>query len=146
MTLFAVHEEDGKVVQLTKTWLSASEHLAYSYQLEELGHKFVTQDSPNLLHPDHWMVDVKGGHLSERPVMRVEVSKTVFKIGENDSVVLKNIPANFKYRIMAASAEIWTGDNEGTELELHSLVPCKWTIHIDRWPYKPWKTDVEAIA
>lgn len=144
--IYAVHDEDGKVTNIQKTWIADHEHLAYSYQMQELGHTFVTEDRADLVSPDHWMVDVKGGHLSERPEMQVEINKTTFKVGESDSVVLKNIPLNFNYRIMAASAEIWSGSNDGTELELHSPVPCKWLIVIDKWPYKSWSVEVEAIA
>jgi hypothetical protein len=78
--------------------------------------------------------------------MDIQVNKTVFKCGPNDAVVLKNCFRGSAFEVRAAGATIWSGSLDGEELELHSPVPCSYTILMDYWPYKQFALDVEAVA
>jgi hypothetical protein len=140
--LFAIHDESGRINQANKVY----EPEGYDKLLDDLGHKYVSAQSTGLLPPEHWFVDVSAKELIERPIMNVQVSKTQIKAGDKDSALLTGIPKQSKVFIYAAGTELYKMDPfDAEELELSIPVPCTYTVVIDLWPYKTFRTVIEAV-
>lgn len=142
--LYAIHDDDGRIYQANRVYIGDDEHKAYQSLLNDLGHKYVQGNNPSIPMTEEWFV--KGGELSERPDMNVTLNKTLFKCGPNDAAVIKGIIKGSRFEVRAAGVTIWSGKLDGEELEIHSPVPCQYTIVLNYWPYKQLSIIVEAIA
>ena len=139
--LFAVHNEDGQIIQANKVY----DPEGYDKLLDDSGLKYVAVQSEGILSPENWFVNVSAKELTERPTMPIEVNKTRIKAGGDDSALLTGIPANAQVVIYAVGAELHRlAKLDATELEIAIPVPCAYTVAIDLWPYKTFRIDIEA--
>ena len=53
MTLFAIHDESGRISQANKVFVSAEELKKYEALLRDLGHDFAKVRHPGLLPPEY---------------------------------------------------------------------------------------------
>jgi hypothetical protein len=143
---YAIHDEDGRIIQGNKHFAPTKE---YEGQIADLGHKFVKVKSPGILPPDLWMVSTRNGSIvpiHKRPEMRVEVSKTVIKVGDNDAAVLTGAPKDVRCIVRAGSDVIWDIALPAGRLELSIPVPVTYRVSLMKWPYRDYNVDIEARA
>jgi hypothetical protein len=139
--LYVIHNEAGEITQANKVYADPA---GYDDRLRQLGHRFVRVEQSSLPHPEHW--HIRGGDLRERPEMFVVVSKTVIRAGGQDSAILYGCPIGATFAVMTGGHVIDSGTIEGDpDLEVPSLVPCRMTVVLDRWPFKTCKIDIEAL-
>lgn len=144
--LFSIHDDDGRIHQANKVYLDPEK---YPGLLNDLGHKFVAENAPGPLSPDHWYV-ANGAHV-ERSMMPIEVSKTTIKCGQDDWVLFKNIPDGVSYSVTCAGAMLYPPEGTsdllgGNELQISMPVPCRFYVSFKKWPYKDFNTTIEAVA
>lgn len=146
--LYALYNEEiGSIHQANKVY--DADGLNYDALLHETGHKFVTVNSPGLLPPDHWFVDVSAKEICERPVMgTVEVNKTRITCGDQDSCLITGIPKQAKARVtMRDGTEVYPPFVlDAEQLEISIPVPCTYRVYLDLWPYKTLTLEIEATA
>lgn len=138
--LFVIPDDDGRITQANKVF----EHEGYDKQLHDMNYKFITADTSQIPAPEHWFV--KSGKLKERPEMFIVVSKTIIKAGGVDAAVLRGCPIGATFSVMTDGMVLDSGTLDDPDLEIPSLVPCRMTVLIDRWPYKTFKLDIEATV
>lgn len=144
--LYALYnEEDGKIHQANKVYDEAGR---YDDLLNELGHKFVAVNSPGLLPPEHWYVDVTAKELCERPVMQSTAYANTIKAGTN--AILLNLPIGADITIMALGYQTPVHvfpKLDGDELEFPLAdVPCIYQAIIRKFPFKDCTITIEAVA
>lgn len=146
--LYAIYGSDGSIRQSNKVWHAADADSKFEDGLRDLGQKFVKSETPYVLSPDLWFVDVKAEELLERPVMPIEISRLHIKAGPDNFTRLTGIPTGAKFRIMAGSTEYLTGqlDPDGTEIDLSVPVPCTCKVILDKWPYQTFTATIEVHA
>jgi hypothetical protein len=144
--LYAIYLPDGSIQQANKAY--DPEGLDYDNQLNDIGHKFVKVNSPGLLPPDFWYVDVNAKELVVRPVMQVNVNKTIIHCGDQDSCIITGIPKQAKARVtLRDGTEIYPSFVlDAAELEISIPTPCTWQVHLDLWPYQTCTINVEAVV
>lgn len=141
--LYALYTPDGKIHQANKVYDPSP---GYDKLLNDEGYKFVKADAPGLLPPEQWYVDVKAEELCERPVMSIEISKTVIKAGDDDSALLTGIPKGAKFEVATGGSLVWSGVMDGAEeLEVSMPVPCKFVVVINLWPFRSFNAEIEVI-
>jgi hypothetical protein len=91
-----------------------------------------------------------GAHV-ERPMMSIDVSKTVIKCGQGDWVLFKGIPDGVRYSVVCAGSVLYPLEGAsnllgGNELQISMPVPCKFYVSFKKWPYKDFNTTIEAVA
>ena len=117
----------------------------YDNRLREHGHeRFVVTETPGILSPDVFYV--REGEHSVRPHMWITVDKTVIRAGDTDAAIFRNIPRGARLRTFAASALLHEIVMQDDELELHIPVPCTYRVVFEKWPYRTFTVDVEAVA
>lgn len=147
--LYAVHYTDGEtpgeIHQSNKVYYDDVK--PYEDVLNNLGHSYLKLNSPGLLPPDRFFVDVKQQQLCDRPLMQIAVSKTQIKAGSTtDSAVLKGCPAGAKFDITTGGVSVFSGLLDGTEMEIFIPVPCIYRITLDFWPFQQFAVEIEATA
>lgn len=140
--LFCLYNEDGSIHQSNKVY----DPEGYDKLLLDRGHKFIAVNHHMPLPPDHFMVDIGAKEICERPVMPIEVSKTVIKAGDDDSALFTNCPKDATFSISTGGIPLYGANLDATELELHIPVPCVYRVTFDLWPFKQFTIDIEAIA
>jgi hypothetical protein len=146
--LYAIYKPDGSIYQSNKVWHASDADKKFEDGIRDLGQCFVKKETPYVLSPDNWFVNVTAEELIERPVMPIEQSKDHMRAGSDDFMRLTGIPQGAKYRIMAGATEYLSGqlDPDGTEIDLSVPVPCTCTVVIDKWPYRTHTATVEVHA
>jgi hypothetical protein len=148
VTLFLVYGPDGEIIQANKMYDPPVNH---GKLLDDLGQKYIAVELPNPVHQDGFYIDVKASELCERPIMPISVSKNVIKAGGNDSTLIRDIPTGVTFAIVACGAAIYPAPGQsdildGTELEISIPVPCVYTVILNKWPYKTFKVEIEAVS
>jgi hypothetical protein len=147
MSLFLVHNEDGKIIQANKLYDTPTAE--YIDQMKNIGSPYIAVDRESLVRPDSWWVNNQ--QLCEMETMIIAVSKTAIKAGGADTVVLTGAPAGCEYRIEANVPGVGTvipyaGTLPDGELEVGMDVPCFFTIYFSKWPLKEFSVVIEARA
>jgi hypothetical protein len=143
MTLFAVHDESGRLQQANKVY----DIEGYNRLLDDRGLKYVTAQTEAIPKPDAWWVDVSAKALLERPVLSALIDRRTIKAGGVDSAVIVGIPKAAAVTILAAGSVLHNFKPIGaTEVEISIPVPCIYTVVIDLWPYRTWTTTIEAVS
>lgn len=145
--LYAIYRPDGQIVQSNKVYVP--DDGKYDAQLDEMGHQFVKAESPGLLPPDHWFVDVSAKEICERPIMTtVDVNKTRVLCGDEDSSLAIGIPKQAKVTItMRDGTQVYPSFVlDAHQLEISIPAPCVYRVHLDLWPYKTFTYEIEAVA
>lgn len=141
MTLFATHDESGRITAATKHFDAEG----YDKLLHDAGHKFLVIEKSPLIGSSEYYVDVPVKELRERPVLQCLVNKRQIKAGSDDSALIVGVPEAAKVRIIAVGQVLHEYDPiDADQIEISIPVPCTYTVTIDLWPYKPWKTDITA--
>jgi hypothetical protein len=142
MTLFAVHDATGMLTQANKVY----DPEGYDKLLDDAGLTYVAVDTNTLPSFKDWYVNVSAKELIERPVMPIEINKTVIKAGGIDSALITGIPKNAKVVVAAVNTVLHTIDPlDATELEIAIPVRCVYRITISLWPFKDQTISIEAI-
>jgi hypothetical protein len=142
MTLFAVHDAAGQLTQANKVY----DPEGYDKLLDDAGLTYVAVDTNHLPSSKDWYVNVTAKELAERPLMPIEITKTVIKAGGVDSALITGIPKTAKVVVAAAGAVLHTIDPlDATELEIAIPVPCAYYVTISLWPFKDQIISIEAI-
>jgi hypothetical protein len=154
MTLFAIHDESGRISQANKVYVSPEELKKYEALLRDLNHDFAKVKHPGLLQPEYWYVQKKQGArrktVMQRPVMRAVAQTKTIKAG-TDGVIL-NVPPGASIDVLAIGAgiapkAIWsTPALDGDEFEFSAPVPMIYRSVIRLWPYSDCVIDIEALA
>jgi hypothetical protein len=139
---------EGEVIQANKIWHPTDADKAHEDGMHDLGQIFIKVESPHVLSPLGYYIDVTAKELMERPVMQIDVSKTHIKAGADDCVLLTRCPSGAKFSVRAGDLEYESGqlDPDGTEISLSVPVPCTCKIMIDKWPYQSFTATVEVHA
>jgi hypothetical protein len=141
MTLFAVHDAAGMLTQANKVYDPAG----YDKLLDEAGLTYVAVDTSALPSFQDWYVNVSAKELVERPSMSVEVNKTTIKAGA-DSALITGIPREASVKIHAVGQVLHAFDKlDADQIEISIPVPCSYTVTVELWPFKTWKTTIEAV-
>jgi hypothetical protein len=142
MTLFAVHDATGMLTQANKVY----DPEGYDKLLDDAGLTYVAVDTNTLPSFKDWYVNVSAKELIERPVMPIEINKTVIKAGGIDSALITGIPKNAKVVVAAVNTVLHTIDPlDATELEIAIPVRCVYRVTISLWPFKDQTISIEAI-
>jgi hypothetical protein len=142
MTLFAVHDATGMLTQANKVY----DPEGYDKLLDDAGLTYVAVDTNTLPSFKDWYVNVSAKELIERPVMPIEINKTVIKAGGIDSALITGIPKNAKVVVAAVNTVLHTIDPlDATELEIAIPVRCVYRITISLWPFKDQTISIEAL-
>jgi hypothetical protein len=142
MTLFAVHDATGMLTQANKVY----DPEGYDKLLDDAGLTYVAVDTNTLPSFKDWYVNVSAKELIERPVMPIEIDKTVIKAGGIDSALITSIPKNAKVVVAAVNTVLHTIDPlDATELEIAIPVRCVYRVTISLWPFKDQTISIEAI-
>jgi len=154
MTLFAIHDESGRINQANKVFVSPEELKKYEALLRDLGHDYAKVRHPGLLPPEYWYVQKKQGALRKtitpRPVMQAVAQASTIKAG-TDAVIL-NIPPGSSIDILAigggiAPTAFWSlAVLDGDEFEYATSVPMIHRFVIRLWPYRDCVIDIEALS
>ena len=154
MTLFAIHDESGRISQANKVYVSPEELKTYEALLRDLNHDFAKVKHPGLLPPEYWWVRKEKGArrktLAQRPMMRAVAQASTIKAGA-DGVIL-NIPPGASIDVLAIGAGIaptavWSlAAVDGDEFEFAAPVPMIYRSVIRLWPYRDCVIDIEALA
>jgi hypothetical protein len=154
MTLFAIHDESGRISQANKVFVGPDELKKYQALLGDLGHAYAKVRHPGLLPPEYWYVQKKQGArrktLTQRPVMRAVAQASTIKAGA-DAVIL-NVPPGASIDVLAIGAGIaptavWSlAALDGDEFEFSAPVPMIYRTIIRLWPYRDCIIDIEAFA
>lgn len=147
MTLYAIYKPDGSIHQSNKVY--DPKGLQYDNQLHEMGYEFVKAESPGLLPPDQWFVDVATKELTARPIMTaVEVNKTTILYGDRDSCLITGIPKQARVTITTRDGtEVYPSFVlDAEQLEISIPVPCVYRVFLDLWPYRTFTVDIEAVT
>lgn len=146
--LYAIYGPDGRIMQSNKVWHAADANSKFETGLHDLGQKFVKDETPYVLSPDNWFVNVAAEALVKRPRMRIEQSRRHMRAGTDEFVRFSGLPGGAKYRIMAGAVQYISGqlDADGKEIDLSVPVPCTCKLILDRWPYRTYEATVEVHA
>ena len=155
MTLFAIHDESGRISQANKVFVSAEELKKYEALLRDLGHDYAKVRHPGLLPPEYWYVPKKkpGARrktITPRPVMQAFAQASTIKAG-TDAVIL-NIPPGSSIDVLAigggiAPTAFWSlAVLDGNEFEYATSVPMVHRFVIRLWPYRDCVIDIEALS
>ena len=154
MTLFAIHDESGRISQANKVFVSAEELKKYEALLRDLGHDYAKVRHPGLLPPEYWYVQKKPGALRKtvtpRPVIQAVAQASTIKAG-TDAVIL-NIPPGSSIDVLAigggiAPTAFWSlAVLDGNEFEYATSVPMIHRFVIRLWPYRDCVIDIEALS
>jgi hypothetical protein len=153
MTLFAIHDESGRISQANKVYVSPEELKKYEVLLRDLGHDFAKVKHPGLLPPEYWYVQRKQGvrrkTVTQRPVMRVVMQATTIKAGTCG--VILGVPPGASIDVLAiggiALASVWSlAVLNGNEFEFAISAPGLYRAVIRLWPYRDCVIDFEARA
>lgn len=142
--MFALYNPDGSIYQAN---MSYDEPGKYDRLLNDLGHTYIKTNSPGLLPPEHWYVDVRAQELCERPDMQVTAYANTIKAGTN--AVLLNLPMGADITIMALGYQTPVHvfpKLDGDELEFPLAdVPCIYQAIIRKFPFKDCTITIEAV-
>jgi hypothetical protein len=154
MTLFAIHDESGRISQANKVFVGPDELKKYRALLGDLGHDYAKVRHPGLLPPEYWYVQKKPGArrktVTPRPVMRAVALASTIKAG-TDAVIL-NVPPGASIDVLAIGAGIaptafWSlAVLNDDEFEFSAPVPMSYRIVIRLWPYRDCVIDIEVLA
>ena len=153
MTLFAIHDETGRISQANKVFVSAEELKKYEALLRDLGHDFAKVRHPGLLPPEYWYVPKKKpGALRKtvtpRPVMQAFAQASTIKAGTD--AVITGVPKGASIDIFAIDYLQTSLYSEaafaGGDVEFLMPAPAKYRVMIRLWPYRDCTIDVEAVA
>jgi hypothetical protein len=140
--LYVIHDGEGRIRQASKVYADPA---GYDERLRDLGYTFIkAATATSLPPPEHW--HVRNGKVRERPRMFIVVDKTIIKADGQDAAVLRGCPIQGTFSVMTGGLVIDSGTIDDAVLEVPSLVPCRMTVILDRWPFKPFTVDVEAVA
>ena len=152
MTLFAIHDESGRINQANKVFVSAEELKKYDALLRDLGHDFAKVRHPGLLPPENWYVLKKQGArrktVTPRPVMQAVAQASIIKAGTD--AVITGVPKGASIDIFAIDYLQTSLYSEaafaGGDVEFLMPAPAKYRVMIRLWPYRDCTIDVEAVA
>ena len=151
MTLFAIHDESGRISQANKVFVSAEELKKYEALLRNLGHDYAKVRHPGLLPPEYWYVQKKQGALRKtltvRPRMTAAALSPVIKAGTD--AVITGIPKGASMDVFAVGYQqqpLYSEAVASDEVEFPMPVPSKYRVVIRLWPYQDCKIDIEAVA
>jgi hypothetical protein len=154
MTLFAIHDESGRISQANKVYVSPEELKKYEVLLRDLGHDFAKVIHPGLLPPEYWYVLKKQGArrktVAQRPVMRAVAQAKTIKAGTGG--VILGVPPGASIDVLAIGAGIaptavWSiAALDGDEFEFAVSAPGLYRAVIRLWPYRDCVIDFEAVA
>ena len=151
MTLFAIHDESGRINQANKVFVSAEELKKYEALLRDLGHDYAKVRHPGLLPPEYWYVQKKPGAprktLTVRPRMTAAALAPVIKAGTD--AVITGIPTGASMDVFAIGymqQPLYSEAVASDEVEFLMPVPSKYRVVIRLWPYQDCAIDVEAVA
>jgi hypothetical protein len=144
MTLFMIHDGDGRITQANKVFVSDKDLKAYETLLGDLAQTYVkVKRAKRLVSPDHWYVG--SGKPLRRPVMPAVAQAVTIKAGTD--AVITGIPKGAAIDIQAAGSTIYTlASLDGDELEFNIPVVCTYRVTIRLWPYQDCAIDIEAVA
>lgn len=147
MTVFLVHDGDGKILQANKLFDAPTKQ--YVDQMEANEHSYIALNRETLVQPDAFYVHNK--RLRRMQVMAARVSKKIIKAGGTDTVVITGAPAECEYRVDVNIPGVGTvtthaGILSDGEIEMGMDVPCLFTIHLTKFPLKPFAVQIEASA
>jgi hypothetical protein len=153
MTLFAIHDDSGRISQANKVFVGPDELKNYERLLRDLGHDYAKVRHPGLLPPEYWYVRKTGGprkEVAQRPVMRAVAQASTIMAG-TDAVIL-NVPPGAGIDVLAigagiAPASMWfEAALDGDEFEFSAPVPMIYRSVIRLWPFRDCIIDIEALA
>lgn len=147
MTVFLVHDGDGKILQAHKQFDKPNKQ--YIDQMEAGEHSYIKVKRETLVQPDAFYVHKK--RLRRMQEMSVQVSKTVIKAGGTDKTLLLGAPKDCSYRVETNIPGVgvvvpWSGTLPDGELEIGMDMPCLFTIHLTKFPLKDFAMQIEAVA
>jgi hypothetical protein len=147
MTLFLIHDGEGRINQANKVFVPDKELKAYKTMLGDLGQTYVTvKRAQRLPSPDHWWVS--SGRHKRRPVMKAAALAATIKAG-TDAVIV-GVPEGASIDVFATGyyqTPVWsTAALNGDELAFPMPSPCRYRALIRRWPYQDCAIDIEAVA
>lgn len=151
MTLFAIHDPEGRVTQATKHF----DPVGYDRLLDQHGLTYAACQHPHLRsHDTIYVANPQSPfkEVRERPLMPIEVSKTTIRCGESDATLLKGIPKGSTYAVTSSAGDrIWPLPGESNvldaeELQISMPVPCRFRIVLDQWPFQTFAVDIEVVA
>jgi hypothetical protein len=144
MTLYMIHDGDGRITQANKVFIPEKDLKAYETLLGELDQTYVkVKRAKRLVSPDHWYV--AAGKPLRRPPMRASAQAVTIKAGTD--AVITGIPKGAAIDIQAAGTTIYSvAALDGDELDFTIPVVCTYRVVIRLWPYQDCAIDIEAVA
>jgi hypothetical protein len=144
MTLYLIHDGDGRITQANKVFISDKELKAYETLLGDLGQSYAkVRRAKRLVSPDHWYVG--SGKPRRRPMMPAVAEAATIKAGTD--AVITGIPNGAAIDIQAAGSTIYSlAALDGDELEFSIPVVCTYRVVIRLWPYQDCAIDIGAVA
>jgi hypothetical protein len=144
MTLYLIHDADGRINQANKVFITDRELKVYDTLLGDLGQTYVkVKRAKRLVSPDHWYV--ASGKQRRRPLMPAVAQATTIAAGTD--AVITGIPKGAAIDIQAAGTTIYSvAALDGDELEFQIPVVCTYRVVIRLWPYQDCVIDIEAVA
>lgn len=139
--LFLIPDGEGRITQANKVY----DPQGYDKRLDDAGVKYVKVDHPGVLSSDEWMVS-DGVVPTKRPTMRVSVSKTTIKAGDNDTAILTGAPKDVAFSVSVSGSSVWSGTLPDGELELSVPTPGLYHVSFNKWPYRDFSVTIEAVA
>jgi hypothetical protein len=153
MTLFAIHDESGRINQANKVYVGPEELKKYEALLRDLNYDFAKVKHPGPLPPEYWYVPKTSARrktVTPRPVMRAVAQAKTIKAGTYGVVL--NVPPGASIDVLAIGAgiaptSIWFEPAlNGDEFEFAGSAPGMYRALIRLWPYRDCVLDFEAVA
>lgn len=147
MTVFLVHDGDGKILQANKLFDKPTKQ--YLEQMEAGENSYIKLNRETLVQPDAFYVH--NSRLRRMQIMATRVSKNVIKAGGADTVVITGAPPECEYRVDVNIPGVGTvtthaGTLPDGEIEMGMDMPCLFTIHLTKFPFKEFAVQIEASA
>jgi hypothetical protein len=153
MTLFAIHDESGRISQANKVYVSPEELRKYEALLRDLNYDFAKVKHPGLLPPEYWYVPKTSARrktVTPRPVMRSFAQAKTIKAGTCG--VILNVPPGSSIDVLAigggiAPTSVWhEAALDGDEFEFLARAPGIYRSVIRLWPFQDCIIDIEVLA
>lgn len=139
--IYSVFDRDtGKIIQSQKVF--DDEGGAYGKVLRDREMRFVQHAGK--FHADLSAHYVFKGELCDRQSMKVKIGRTTIGIGEANGTTLTGVPWGAVLTIFAGSTQFFSEKIDGTRVDIHAPVPGIYTLHLDKFPFRPWQIQVIA--
>jgi hypothetical protein len=138
MSVFNIHDDDGRVTQSNKVYDPAG----YDKILDQYGMRFVVSGKDTSPHQIVERMFVDKGKLKERPRCKITISATTIKPGE--AFKIGNVPLGAMVTISTDGLTIFHDKTASRTIEVQIPVPCTYKVSVEAFPHIDFHAEVRA--